>query len=608
MMNNFFRKQLSVALLFVFVIALAFTSFVGCKSVPSTVASASEPAKVDNFTWDNALVYFVLTDRFYDGDPSNNNSYYRVKNAKGHENATFHGGDIKGLTEKLDYLEDLGVNAIWITAPYEQIHGWVSGVADAFPHYPFHGYYPLDWTCMDKNMGTVEEFRTFVDTAHEKGIRIVMDVVMNHTGYNAVEDMVEYGFGDFKDGKNPGHGWLEKNPATGTWNYNHEITDYNSEKWADWWGPWVRAFDGKFGCEKERGGNFWSCLAGLPDVVTERTKPVEIPVFLKNKWKKETAETGFGPWIVPAAAQYRDDNLGAPADYIIMWLSAWVREFGIDGFRCDTAKHVEVDRWGDLKVACLKALEEWRADETRSPNSPAKKWDEKFWTTGEAFGLTLMLNSPYFSKGGFDSMINFQFNGKSGSTGTTPKVIHWQQYADKINIPENPNNVLTYFSSHDTGLHRPSNLYNAATMLVLLPGGVQIFYGDETAREKAYTLDRDLDMMTRGDMNWDAVDNDLNKHWKKLGKFRNAHPAVGAGQQVKIEENIFARTYTNEKLTDTVIIAVYQKGDVELSVKGYFKNNTTVRNAYTGDTAVVKGGKVTFNAGNQGLILLEEVK
>ena len=117
--------------------------------------------------------------------------------------------------------------------------------------------------------------------------------------------------------------------------------------------------------------------------------------FLKNKWKKETAETGFGPWIVPAAAQYRDDNLGAPADYIIMWLAAWVREFGIDGFRCDTAKHVEVDRWGDLKVACLKALEEWRADETRSPNSPAKKWDEKFWTTGEAFGLTLMLNSPY---------------------------------------------------------------------------------------------------------------------------------------------------------------------------------------------------------------------
>ena len=135
--NNFF-KQLSVALVLL-VIAVMITSFVGCKSVPA-VSQSSESAKVDNFTWDNALVYFVLTDRFYDGDPSNNNSYYRVQNAKGHENATFHGGDIKGLTEKLDYLEDLGVNAIWITAPYEQIHGWVSGVSDAFPHYPFHGY------------------------------------------------------------------------------------------------------------------------------------------------------------------------------------------------------------------------------------------------------------------------------------------------------------------------------------------------------------------------------------------------------------------------------------------------------------------------------------
>ena len=204
-------------------------------------------------------------------------------------------------------------------------------------------------------------------------------------------------------------------------------------------------------------------------------------------------------------------------------------------------------------------------------------------------------------------MINFQFNSKSGSPGTTPKVIHWQQYADKINAPENTNNVLTYFSSHDTGLHRPSNLYNAATMLVLLPGGVQIFYGDETAREKAYTLDRDLDMMTRGDMNWDAVDNDLNKHWKKLGKFRNAHPAVGAGQQVKIDENIFARTYDGIVGKDTVIIAVYQDESVEIPVKGYFKNKATVRNAYTGETAIVKGGKVTLKS-EQGLVLLEEVK
>lgn len=589
-------------LVFFLALIMIFSMLVGCNSSPSKSDVTLEKVSVDNFTWDNALVYFVITDRFYDGDPSNNNSYYRVKNAGGTEIATFHGGDIKGLTQKLDYLSDLGVNAIWLTAPYEQIHGWVSSVLDAYPHYAFHGYYALDWTCMDKNMGTVDEFRTFVDTAHEKGIRIVMDVVLNHTGYNTVEDMVEYNFGAFK-GKNPGHGWLKSNPETGKWNYNHEITDYTSEKWGDWWGQWVRAFDGKFGFAKEKGGNYWSCLAGLPDVVTESKTPVTIPVFLKNKWQKETEETGFGPWIVPAAKQYREDNLGAPADYIIKWLSSWVREFGIDGFRCDTAKHVDVERWGELKVASVEALNQWRQDPTRSPNSVAKKWDENFWMTGEAFGLTLMLNSPYFSKGGFDSMINFQFNPKSGSTGKTPTLVNWKQYAEKIN--NSPNNVLSYFSSHDTGLHRPSNLFNAATMLVLLPGGVQIYYGDETAREKAYTNLPDTDMMTRGDMNWDAVDNDLNKHWKKLGQFRNHHPSVGAGQQIGLTDTIFARTYDGVVGKDTVIICVNQEGQVEVPVKGYFKNKSVVRNAYTGETAIVKGGKALLTAEN-GLILVEQ--
>jgi len=145
----------------------------------------------DSFSWDDATVYFAITDRFKNGDESNDSSYGRQKvDEMGRDIATFHGGDIKGVTEKLEegYFRDLGVDAIWITAPYEQIHGYVKGTSDEFQHYPFHGYYALDWTMMDKNMGTVEEFRKFVDTAHSQGIRIVMDVVMNHVGYAADKD------------------------------------------------------------------------------------------------------------------------------------------------------------------------------------------------------------------------------------------------------------------------------------------------------------------------------------------------------------------------------------------------------------------------------------
>ena len=83
---------------------------------------------------------------------------------------------------------------------------------------------------------------------------------------------------------------------------------------------------------------------------------------------------------------------------------------------------------------------------------------------------------------------------------------------------------------------------------------------------------------------------------------------AGDGAAKRELQEVFARTYDGNVGKDTVIIAVYQEGSVEIPVKGYFKNNVTVRNAYTGETAIVKGGKVTFNAGNQGLILLEEVK
>lgn len=71
-------------------------------------------------------MYFVLTDRFQNGDPTNDHSYGRHNDGM-QEIGTFHGGDLRGLTSKLDYLQQLGVNALWISAPFEQIHGWVGG-------------------------------------------------------------------------------------------------------------------------------------------------------------------------------------------------------------------------------------------------------------------------------------------------------------------------------------------------------------------------------------------------------------------------------------------------------------------------------------------------
>ncbi len=86
------------------------------------------------------------------------------------EIGTFHGGDLQGLTSKLDYLQQMGVNALWISSPFEQIHGWVGGGTKGdFPHYAYHGYYTQDWSKLDANMGTEADLRRLVDEAHKRG-------------------------------------------------------------------------------------------------------------------------------------------------------------------------------------------------------------------------------------------------------------------------------------------------------------------------------------------------------------------------------------------------------------------------------------------------------
>lgn len=559
-----------------------------------------DPSKVDVFTWDNVNAYFVLTDRFYNGDTTNDHSYYRQNDLSGDENvATFHGGDIAGLTQKLDYFDKLGVNAIWITAPYEQAHGWVGGKNGAFPHYAFHGYYTLDWTSMDQNMGTVEELRIFVNACHSKGIRVIMDVVMNHVGYNNTQDMVTFSYGYTEHKEN---GWLAK--TGGKWEANDTVKWENSY-WDTWFGPWIRSFG--YASGSEYGG---SC-GGLPDVKTELTSSVGMAPVLVKKWNKVDSDDYKAKYYNPSVANadwngysgdYRTDKNIAPADYQVVWLSAWVRELGIDGFRCDTAKHVEPFRWGQLKVACEAALEAWRNDSSKDKtyngaDTGAEDWDESFWMTGECFGWTSTAGQgDYYTTGKFDSMINFSFNGAAGSgtSSSYPSSNTWESY---LNINKNGdsdengnrNNVLTYVSSHDTRLCRASNQSEVGTMLTLLPGGVQIYYGDETSRPLAYTGCGDTDMMTRGDFNWSAAAGETAKHWGKVGTFRKFNPAVGAGTGSATK-----RTYSGPAGESKVAIGI---SGASVDVKDLFTDGTTVYNWYDGSSATVSGGKVAFVGG-----------
>lgn len=568
-------------------------------------AIAGSVVENDGFTWDNATVYFLLTDRFKNGNTSNDHSYGRTldkdgKPISGWDTApgTFHGGDFAGITQAIEegYFNDLGVNALWISAPYEQTHGYCDSGAGHFAHYSYHGYYVLDYTETDANFGTPEEFETLVDTAHEHGLRVIMDIVMNHCGYNTVADMEEFGFGTLLDGATD-FKYVIENVS----DFNKHI-DYqtSAEDWGKWWGPdWIRS--GLPGYTEGGGSNELMSLAGLPDFKTEQTTPVSIPEVLKTKWTKEGTYN-------EKIAKYGSSN--TVTGYLTSWLAEWVRKYGVDGFRCDTAKHVEKSSWKQLKTACVDALAEWRQN---NPDKPGADWQQDFWMTGEAWDKGVGYDE-YYTQGGFDSMINFETWG-AGVLASSRVAGLYQGYADAINTKEDFN-VLSFISSHDALLTRgdTNTMIYTGSAFLLTPGGVQIYYGDESNRPMFDGLAFDgaggSGHSLRSDMNWDSLDQTVLAHWQKVGQFRNDHVAVGAGSNTMLTATngvAFARTYDKNGVSDKVaaVIAASSNADITIDVSSIWSDGQLLMNAYDQSSAIVTDGKVTFNSGENGTILIQ---
>ncbi len=157
---------------------LAFVAGLATVAVTPAMAQTARP-------WSEDVLYFVLIDRFADGDPTNN-ARVQKRNPGG-----YHGGDLKGLTQQLDELVDLGVTALWINPVQKQMPKGMHAQAPAklgipeFNHWGFHGYWIDDFEAMEPQFGTREDLKNLVDAAHKRGIRVLLDVVYNHTGYES---------------------------------------------------------------------------------------------------------------------------------------------------------------------------------------------------------------------------------------------------------------------------------------------------------------------------------------------------------------------------------------------------------------------------------------
>ncbi|MEO8154926.1 MAG: alpha-amylase family glycosyl hydrolase [Rhizobacter sp.] len=519
---------------------------------------------------DNPIVYFAITDRFENGNPGNDGSYGRTRETRNEDDVgTFHGGDLQGITNKLreGWFKQLGVNAIWITAPYEQIHGWIVGGNKAFKHYAYHGYYALDYTVLDKNMGTPQELHEMVDTAHAQGIRILFDVVMNHPGYLDIQTARELGLKV-----------LWPNAERATLSDYHGYIDYNNFAFADWWGrPWVRA--GLPGYLDGGRDDLTMQLAYLPDFRTESTEPVRLPDFLRRK----------------PDTRARDLPNATVRDYLVTWLTDWVREYGIDGFRADTVKHVEPAAWAELKVAARVALADWKA---RNPGRAVD--DEPFWMVGEYWGQGPERTALHAS--GFDALINFEFQNEGAEFSQPDKL--YARYSQLLSGRPGYS-TLSYLSSHDTHLFDRSRLEEAGAALLLAPGGVQIFYGDETARPAGFAPSSDPQQATRSDMNWASIDTALLAHWRKLGSFRSRHVALARGEHRRIGDAPYVFSRVDTASGDCVVVAINASGAQEIVVGDTFTEGEHLRDAYTGQTGEVRNGRVRIAA--QRWVLLERL-
>ena len=530
----------------------------------------------DDFEWQNATVYFVITDRFANGDTDNDVNYGRI-NDYGSERlnaATSHGGDFKGMTQKAreGYFTDLGIDVVWMTDVYEQIHGWMSGsgAVNDFPHYGYHGYYPLDYTQIDKNYGTVEEFRQLVDVLHSQGIRVMLGANLNDPGYPTLLDAMQFGFAQT--------GLTEAKAAQHIRSWSFDKFFDNRANWTGWYGRgWIRMPDEGW----DETNPLEATLFGMPDFKDESNEPVKIPDFLLRKWKKEGKKNDA--WVNPSAAKLRKCRDWSPMQYLIAWIASWVEEFGIDGFRCDIVENVHLYRWKELSDACNVALDRWRA---AHPDDPASRWNDRFYMTGD-FDCASIDYKPDYARAGFSSLVNFYFP-KHGDLDSI--VYTWQAYADSVaaHTDWHPFSYLNNSYHRDTDM---GNIIDCATSFLLSPGVAQVFYGDETGRTLSDArLNVDSDQAFRSDMNCESVDSLTLRHYRKLGTIRRSNPMIASGKQYTIDCHTCLRSNGKDK----IIIRVLPVEGQPISVGSAFADGTIVEELYTGLKATVENGKVTF--------------
>lgn len=309
-------------------------------SAPAVGTPSDEPVALEDVRArlpEDEVIYFVLPDRFANGDPSNDRGGYPddrlISGYDPTHRGFYHGGDLAGLTGQLDYLQGLGITAIWfapifVNKPVQGPQGDESA--------GYHGYWVTDFTSIDPHFGTNDEFRAFVDAAHHRGMKVYMDIITNHTA-----DVIQYREGyDYRS-----------------------LGDY---PYSTRGGPDGEAINPDFAGDEDRSAENFAALTdptfAYTPYVPEGEEDVKVPAWLNDPIYYHNRGNTF--WV-GESARYGDfvglDDLYTEHPIVVEGMidiyGSWIDRFGIDGFRIDTAKHVNPEFWQEFVPAMLERAE-----------------------------------------------------------------------------------------------------------------------------------------------------------------------------------------------------------------------------------------------------------
>lgn len=496
------------------------------------------------------VLYMLMPDRFANGDTKNDQIKGMNKYVCDRTKPSLrHGGDLEGIRKHLDYFTNLGVTALWFTPVLENNSPDTNGFST------YHGYATTDYYKVDPRFGTNEEYRQLIDEAHRKGLKVVMDMIFNHCGFE--------------------HPWLKELPSD----------DWLNEP------EWLKEGTGSGRDEK----------TGMPNGTKTNSKYLQTsykltPVLDPYASKIDLKETVDG-WFVPSMPDLNQRNPHV-IKYLIQNSIWWIETAGINGIRMDTYPYAD-----------RKAMALWM--KTLNEEYPNFNVVGETWNTEPAFTAAWQKDSKLSNiNSNLKTVMDFSFFEKINKAKNEETDGWWDGLNRIYNslaedyLYENPRDVMAFIENHDTDRflghgQDVAALKQALALLLTMNRIPQLYYGTEVllngTKEKS---DGDVRQDFPGGFPGDAhtaftaegrstAQNEMFNWLSKLLHWRQGNEVITQGKQIQFIPHqgvyVLARQYQGRSVL-TILNGTSK--EARLDVKRYAEiigKTTTGRDVITGE-------------------------